>query len=217
MSYKISIMGDSISTYEGYNPWGSEVYYKGVMLRDNYLKSVDDTWWMQVIKGLGGELCMNESFSGCLVSGNSEISACSKERCFALHGETTPDIILVYVGTNDRGWNVEIDYNKPQDKENFYGAYRIMLSQIKSNYPQAKIICGTLLGLEKYETGVNGKFWKGYNKLYNDAIKKAVEDEGCILADLASFNTYYASIDGLHPNADGHKTMSKLWLKCINL
>lgn len=54
MSYKISILGDSISTYVGYNPYGYAVYYKDDRLCDNDITDVNDTWWKQVIDALGG-------------------------------------------------------------------------------------------------------------------------------------------------------------------
>lgn len=141
----ISIIGDSISTYQGYNPYGYPVYYKDDRAYDNEIESVADTWWKQVIDDVGGELCINNSYSGSLVAGEFESSACSASRCSALHGDFNPDIILIYIGTNDRGFNVEIGLDFPQDNTRFYGAYRTMLRELKSNYPSAKIVCGTLL------------------------------------------------------------------------
>mgnify|MGYP006990122985 CR=1 FL=1 len=38
--YKVSIVGDSISTYEGFNPYGYPVYYKEDMAYDNEINSV---------------------------------------------------------------------------------------------------------------------------------------------------------------------------------
>ncbi len=72
MSYKISILGDSISTYVGYNPYGYHVYYRDDRLYDNDITSVNDTWWKQVIDAIGGELCINNSYSGSCVAGTFE-------------------------------------------------------------------------------------------------------------------------------------------------
>ena len=44
----VSIIGDSISTYEGYNPSGYAVFYDQEMCARNGLKSVYDTWWAKV-------------------------------------------------------------------------------------------------------------------------------------------------------------------------
>ena len=44
----VSILGDSISTYSGFNPSGYEVYYNKTMQKLNGLRSVYDTWWAKV-------------------------------------------------------------------------------------------------------------------------------------------------------------------------
>ena len=41
---------------------------------------LEDTWWMQVIKALDGELGTNHSLAGSMVSGNLSTSAMSYER-----------------------------------------------------------------------------------------------------------------------------------------
>lgn len=65
----ISIMGDSISTFESFNPDGYCVFYDEQMQYINGLTLVNDTWWAQVIQALHGELCVNNSYSGSKVSG----------------------------------------------------------------------------------------------------------------------------------------------------
>ena len=49
---KISILGDSISTYEGWNPPRFTVFYKDAIKRIHGLEQVEDTWWYRVIKEL---------------------------------------------------------------------------------------------------------------------------------------------------------------------
>lgn len=217
MRCKISILGDSISTYEGFNPYGYHVYYKGERLIDNQISSVDDVWWKQVIDGICGELCVNNSYSGSTVAGGFPPSACSKERCSDLHEESFPDVILVYIGTNDRGFEVELGMDAPQDTQKFYGAYRSMLKQIKCNYPTAKVVCATLL-MGRLKDGIDldyDRFMREDNR-YNEAIRLAVKEECCLLADLALFGERYETLDYCHPTKNGHSTMAKLWLKCLN-
>ncbi len=204
--YRISVLGDSISTYIGYNPVGYPVYYKDDNSYENEIESVNDTWWKQVIDALDGELCINNSYSGSLVFGNVSSSACSEERCSKLHDTNKPDIILVYIGTNDRGYGIEV--------KKFYDAYCTMLLRMKKNYPAAKIVCATLLlGYRK----------SGEDKLnaesaiaefdYNNAIRSAVKEENCLLADIAFSGECYENLDGLHPTKNGHSLMAKLWLE----
>lgn len=214
MKYKISVLGDSISTYKGYNPSGYSVYYKDDKLYDNEIESVNDTWWKQVIDGLGGELCINNSYSGSLVSGRFDTCACSETRCSALHCEASPDIILVYMGTNDRGFDCDIGLGEPENIQKFYGAYRTMLSRLKNNYPTAKIVCATLL-MGYLKDGINLSYDRFMieDSYYNEAIRLAVKEEGCFLADIALSGERYETLDFCHPTKNGHKTIAKLWLE----
>ena len=222
---KVSIMGDSISTYEGYIPIGYLGYYAGSQLKKYGLTNVHDTWWMRVIDALGGELCENNSYSGSTVSGMYFPAACCEERC-ALLGRnasaeesadamSTPDLILIYMGTNDRGFLVDIGFDTPDDVESFYGSYRTMLRRIKKNYPQAVIACATLpLGkLEGCKTVGCNITWQ--NPDYNNAIRKAVNEEACLLCDLESTGERYESPDFAHPTQCGHATLADLWLRFL--
>ena len=47
---RISILGDSISTFAGYTPKDS-VFYDSYVQWETGVKTVEDTWWMQVIRG----------------------------------------------------------------------------------------------------------------------------------------------------------------------
>lgn len=203
---KISILGDSISTYQGFNPPYYPVYYKDDNAYENDILSVNDTWWKQVIDAVDGELCENNSYSGSLVFGNVSSSACSEERCTSLHGTNIPDVILIYMGTNDRGYGIEI--------QKFYDAYCTMLRRIKKKYPDAKIICATLL-LGYYKNGegkLNAESVVAEFE-YNNAIRAAVKDENCLLADIASSGKCYETLDDCHPTKSGHSLIAKLWFE----
>ena len=77
---KVSIMGDSISTYMGFNPKGYAVYYDENYQTQTHLTDVSLTWWHRVITNLGGTLCVNNSYSGSMVSGGKFPSGSSAER-----------------------------------------------------------------------------------------------------------------------------------------
>ena len=76
----ISVLGDSISTFEGCNPPGYKVYYDIDRQQANAIYIPGKTWWGRVIDALGGRLCVNNSYSGSLVSGAQYHSGCSDER-----------------------------------------------------------------------------------------------------------------------------------------
>ena len=111
----ISILGDSISTYQGYSneyetqnsdiknnggPFTAEKEYKnGGWIEHNAcgnlvtyygenlgVTSVDKTWWMRTIRQVNMELCVNNSFTGDSVTTEAERS---NMRCTQLHDNTT--------------------------------------------------------------------------------------------------------------------------------
>lgn len=110
---KLSILGDSISTYIGYsndsintnNTIGNnKLYYKGT----NYITDVNDTWWMRTSNETGLEILVNNSWSG------DKVIQRGQKRCLELHDNTgdnagtNPDIIAVYLGINDFRHNLII-------------------------------------------------------------------------------------------------------------
>ena len=99
-----SILGDSISTFDGCNPDGFAVYYQGERCEQTSVTSSADTWWSQVIERLGGRLLANSSFSGSLVEGAGFPAGNSQERIDALAEDgVQPDVVIVFMGINDYG------------------------------------------------------------------------------------------------------------------
>ena len=105
----VSVIGDSISTYEDFNPSGYAVFYDSQMQKKNNMNSVQDTWWTKVNQSLHAYICVNNSFSGSTVTGSGFPAASSESRTGALHKTNCmPDIILVYIGFNDFAQGVPI-------------------------------------------------------------------------------------------------------------
>ena len=52
----VSVLGDSIGTYEGYTPWNIFYYYYCSQYMD-----VSETWWMHYIEANNMKLGVNES------------------------------------------------------------------------------------------------------------------------------------------------------------
>lgn len=215
MGKKFSVLGDSISTLEGYNPPGYSLFFQGEKCKKAKVFTREDTWWGQVIDFFGGELLVNNSWSGSRVTrlpNSFELfpSGCSDERTNGLHiGNVTPDIIIVYMGTNDWGFGV-----KPEP--DFSQAYDNMLNKLRNNYPEAEIWCCTLSAT--YVSAIP-KFVFPYScggfhmDLYNNIIRDLVSRHNCRLIDLAGHNEPYDSIDGSHPNARGMKTLASVMIK----
>ena len=223
MAKSISIMGDSISTYEGYNPLGFRVYYYDERCELNGLASVSDTWWMQVVGALSGELCVNGSYSGSWVTGPIFPAATSEKRIANLRtAEREPDAILIYLGINDYLNNVEVGDDAAtgtqcESSRYFAEAYDCLLRKLKAAYSRTDIICGTLMRTEMrgYEYWVFPE--RNANASldeYNDAIRRAAARNGCLLADLNGLGLRYETLDGTHPTAQGHATIAQAWVEC---
>ena len=217
----VSILGDSISTFEGYNPPGYSVFYDEEMQYRNGLKTADDTWWARVNRALKATLCINNSYSGSRVTGAGFPSAYCDERLLCLHTEQyNPDIILVYLGVNDFGAGVKVKRGifLKKDFFSFEYAYDVMVSKIKKLYPTATIICGTLMKsiIRNQKEWVFPECFAGVNLAdYNDAIRWIGKRRKCLVADLASLALRYETLDGTHPTVEGHKEIAEAWVVCL--
>lgn len=120
---RISILGDSISTYAGEN---ASTYSDGHLIADgtytytgnhcryptDYMSNVNSAYWKKLIDELGMVLGINDSWAGSRVSwngsatgsdDNSNVCISSQTRINHLGENGTPDYILVNAGTNDIG------------------------------------------------------------------------------------------------------------------
>lgn len=214
-----SILGDSISTFEGYSqPKYAEFYNMSRKLASGVI-TFGDTWWGQVIDALGGELLVNNSISGSHVCGKA--GACGDVRTSALGTEDlTPDVIMVYMGTNDWGGGVNIapEGDGKADESTFSFAYRTMLEKLKRNYPEAEIWCFTLavstrLSVDDFKFQYS--YYGHHIEEYCDEIRACAKEYGCRLIDLYRVAPPFDTFDNIHPNAEGMKTISEAVLSQI--
>ena len=216
---KVSILGDSISTFSGYNPTGYAAYYP----RGN-VDSVDKTWWKQVIDYFGLDLVANASWSGSKVSGDSLGSAfcgCSDDRITDLAGSNneSPDIILCFISTND--WYTDVTLGSfdshddiPTDGiiSNIANGYALMLYKIRQAYPDAIVYCITEL---EGRTVPDDTTYPVENTIgvtiheMNHTITEIAHILGCEVIDLESCGIHFWNLTNYtvggttHPNAAG--------------
>ena len=125
---KLSVLGDSISTFKGYSNntnynstlGDNIVYYDGSYMGFN---DVNETWWMQTIDATGMKLCVDNAYSGDKVCTNG-IS-----RAQQLHNNenVNPDVIVVYLGVNDIIGGCSTSQ--------FTTNYNTMISGMRNKYP----------------------------------------------------------------------------------
>lgn len=201
---KISILGDSISTFAGYTP-DDAVFYDSYVQWETGVKDVEDTWWVQVIREMNGELGTNHSLAGSMVSGNLSTSAMSYERIEKLGANGTPDVILVSAGCNDWGFCVL--------PEEFEEAYRIMLHRIKEQYPHTEIWCATLPEGKEPQGQTFFNIDSTISKrVYSKIIRENARKAQVSVADLANSGIEYETVDGVHPNKEGMRTLAQMWI-----
>ena len=206
---KVSVLGDGISTFEGYTPrlgsWYSPSYisYSG-------FGTPEETWWMLVTQQIGGTFLKNNSFSGSHVSYAGHYAAVLPGRIRGLATEEeSPDIVLIYTGINDVIHDIELD--------KFRRDYLDMLQKVQKFHPGVQVWAGTLvLGQNPnnrlpYATPESLANLEDYNKIIRDCVKEA----GCHLVDLAAQNITYDSVNGVHPTKEGMVTFANAWAEAI--
>lgn len=111
---RLSVIGDSISTFRGYVPEGYSCHYPTA---DGDLTSARQTYWYRLVHDLMKDATIdkNIAFSGTAVTRTTNSSYSSqgwygKDYCarfIAQNGVGHPDIIIIHGGTNDYGHNVD--------------------------------------------------------------------------------------------------------------
>ena len=217
-----SVLGDSISTLEGYSRPADAAFYEGYLRLESDVIRPEDTWWGRVIDRLGGRLLVNNSISGSMVSKHRSCTAptygCSDARTSDLsENRHAPDVIMVFLGTNDWGCGVKPipdaaqDGTEGEDISVFSVAYRLMLEKLMLNYPGAEIWC---LTLPVGECRSNGNFSFPYCyggrhiEEYCRVIRQCAEDLACRVIDLYNSPLRHDTLDGFHPNADGMRVLA---------
>ena len=242
---KISILGDSISTYVDVSS-GVAADSTNSTVRDNLVwygysptqptfggSSVDSTWWQSTINALGATRLVNNSNSG------ESVFEAVKDRCMQLHDDTgenageTPDIIFIYLGTNDNYrtmgntalLNME-DIARKGDNPNYTPtylteAYAIMLYRIQKTYPDAEIYC--LTNLERSDVKVElthsvSKVIREVAALFDGVYVADICTEAGISRNADDYLNYIPQDQGgksIHPGTEGMKAISDVLLRAI--
>lgn len=229
----LSILGDSLSTYEGWIPEECTVFFP----RHGDLTDVSETWWMQLLGDTGMELCSNNSSAGSTCVGDSLLTGevkygCSGDRISLLTGSQgkMPDVIIVFMGTNDLLSGVPMGDNdgtrlvEEGEIDNFSDAYTLILDKISSEYPAAQIYC---CGLHQVgDWGTEQPFEMVINHLgltaqdYSRQIQTIAANKGFPYIDLYHCgieidNLVQMTSDGVHYTPLGMSYVKEAVLACL--
>ena len=213
---KVSILGDSISTFTGTMPADYNIYYP----ESGDIPNAGQTWWGQLLANTGMVLCRNASSANTDVTGNSlaldgSAPGCSIRRIVDLKGTdgSNPDVIIIYMGINDFARSRTLgSFTSPGVQTEgevmvFTDAYELMLQKIKALYPTASIYCCTLL--ERCDlngnTGAPAVNLNGDTVAdFNTQIKAIAKAYGASVIDFYNCGSNYTNlslvtVDGSHP------------------
>lgn len=149
---KVSILGDSYSTFSGWmSPASNACYYAentSAWHEGNDVDSVEQTWWWQAVcANKGFALERNNSYSGSTLV-NTPLEGMAEETGFIYRADSlgAPDIILVFGGTNDY-WNKslergEFQYSdwRAEDLKLFRPGTAYLLHYLQAQYPKARVL-----------------------------------------------------------------------------
>lgn len=209
--YRLGILGDSISTFNGIIPSDHRPYYPTT---NSVCADVDDwkkTYWGHLINDYWHcELDVNSSWSGsCVAAGDpSAVRTPFVER---LDLFKDPDTIILFGGTNDCQAVRQIalgeyDYISPPEALNKYARFREsyiwVIKTLQAKFPEAQIIC--ILG-----NHIEGE--------YGESVKEIATHFELPLIDFRG-DTQVTIYSELHPNTAGHAHMAqRIYEETLNL
>ena len=205
---RLSVIGDSISTFRGWIPGGYSAHYPAV---DGTLTLVNETYWYRLVHDYmkDCEFDTNISFSGSTVTNTTDANYKAKygtatnawfkkdfsTRFAECGGMGRPDIILIHGGTND--WAHNADPLAPgvairNDASNIYGGSKPSESVMASIYATADAA--------KTRSAINalpdGTFCEAYVKLLCQIRERYPQCKVvCIIGDYLSQSIEQSVID----------------------
>ena len=141
---KVSVLGDSYSTFIGVIPANYATFYPNDR---NDVTEVSQTWWDLYIKAKGYTLEKNDSWGGTTICGTGYGRMDTSRNNFIARVDSlgSPDIIFVFGGTNDAWANSPIgeyqysDWTN-EDCKNFRPALACLIDKLQKRYAKAKIV-----------------------------------------------------------------------------
>ena len=215
----ISIMGDSISTFAGYIPVadGFNREHLARYPQDNLLTDVNETWWMQVVAALDAKLGINDSWRGATLSGAAPVTTgdtgpnaamSNLTRIQNLGSNGTPDVILLYGGTNDLAHVSKVGTFDPatapttvdlttKQWDNLADGFVHTLLRMRHYYPDALIVAMLPTYTASYYS--DAKLAQG-----NAVMAQICQHYGIPYVDLRDSGVTAAHLpDGIHPGEEG--------------
>ena len=207
---KISFLGDSITTFYAEGSIANSYYSE----KDTYyyptysgtIKTVEKTWWYQLYNNTNMTLGINNSWSGTCAEEYGDRAGYSDARINTLDDNGNPDIIIVYLGTNDNASGVSV------------GAYKSAINKIIDKI--RKISDAQIFLVSLGYSAYTGMYYKEQTRVdYNEVLREIASTRKCGIIPLDEYvvkENYQVYLqDFLHYNAKGATLLSKIAEKAI--
>ncbi len=191
----LGIIGDSISTYNGYiaynTQYGISTTSSGMLFLG--VTSVEQTWWKMFANAMGFGRVQNLSSAGSGVITRSSAMPGLYERTLLLDDDCS--MVIISLGTNDSGQSQPLgDYDWDSDidslsESEFIPALTKSVRRIKERLPNAKILL----------------FYDTVNEDYITAENTIAEHYGCYYLNMRDFYTAFGSFNNpsdIHPSVN---------------
>ena len=201
---RVSLLGDSITTYQGYTPYPGNYQYPKSSYTD--FTSVTQTYWYQLIYGKmdNAVLEVNSSYTGTCVQNTTTQGHPGYGFLQRYVDLGDPDIILINGGTND-AWSFKLpvgtlDFSlatEALDTYQFAQAYDKLIRLMKACYPKAKIGC--IIGDNVMDQA---------NTAYAQVIRDVCTHYNLPYAEVVFADRAASTYDSVHPNPAGMTEMA---------
>ena len=144
---------------------------------------------------------INKGFDGYL---SYELADIWQEICLNIK----PDVLTILIGTNDIATAM---YNKKKVMETRYGqSLEYMVSSAKESFNPQIILMTPIVDIKVGEYAD----WDVQILEYINVVKEVSKKYGTEFVDIYSeIKTNNYTLDGIHPNMDGHKMIAEKWME----
>lgn len=205
---KMSLMGDSVSTFSGWIQGGNIARYPQLDFEGG-VNQVEQTWWKSLIDDLGMEFGINASSVGATMTKSAETYLAKQEIINQLDDSGTPDVIFVFSGINDLDSHIcpfkmgnyeELEIGK---ENRIIDAFATGIFRIKETYPNAEIV----IVLPYY---CSRKYPNTKLEIFRKEMQKVCDSFQVKSIDLTQADIKKEDLaDGVHPTVIGMKKIKQ--------
>ena len=192
---RISVIGDSYSTFDETGTYSEEFYYP-FHSKGNDVTEKSQTWWEVLARKAGMTVIGVDAYSGSSITEREGDNTPSMVSRIKAAPEKHADVISLMGGLNDAWQEVEIGPTDPKyaaesECNKFAPALRYALKLLKENNPNSKIIYSLIV----YDRSVEA---------YQKAAETICKEENVIFVPISGMKcvSYHPTVKGMEQIAD---------------